>query len=70
MNWEYYNDHYSIPAFEASWAAGHVPETRSVEDVIRIQLPGEFAVLGDSLGRVTKARQSLRVQPQSVAGLG
>jgi len=31
MNWEYYNDRYSIPAFEASWAAGRYLNSRGIK---------------------------------------
>ena len=31
MNWEYYNDRYSIPAFEASWAAGRYLNSRGLK---------------------------------------
>ena len=26
MDWEYYNDRYSIPEFEAAWAAGSLSQ--------------------------------------------
>jgi O-glycosyl hydrolase len=31
MNWEYYNDRYSIPTFEASWAAGRYLNSRGIK---------------------------------------
>src|SRR5436309_15242624 len=30
MNWEYYNDRYSMPAFEASWAAARYLNSRGI----------------------------------------
>jgi hypothetical protein len=36
MNWEYYNDRYSIPAFEASWAAGRYLNSRGIKPFLAL----------------------------------
>jgi O-glycosyl hydrolase len=36
MNWEYYNDRYSIPAFEASWAAGRYLNSRGIQPFLAL----------------------------------
>src|SRR2546427_3670734 len=36
MNWEYYNDRYSIPAFEAAWAAGRYLNSRGLKPFIAL----------------------------------
>jgi O-glycosyl hydrolase len=36
MNWEYYNDRYSIPAFEASWAAARFLNSRGVQPFLAL----------------------------------
>ncbi len=36
MNWEYYNDRYSIPQFEASWAAGRYLNSRGIRPFLAL----------------------------------
>jgi len=36
MNWEYYNDRYSMPAFEASWAAARYLNTRGIQPFLAL----------------------------------
>ena len=36
MNWEYYNDRYSIPAFEASWAAARYLNSRGIRPFLTL----------------------------------
>src|SRR5712692_8871674 len=36
MNWEYYNDRYSIPAFEASWAAARYLNSRGIRPLMAL----------------------------------
>lgn len=36
MNWEYYNDRYSIPAFEASWAAARYLNSRGIRPYLTL----------------------------------
>src|SRR5690348_11072706 len=36
MNWEYYNDRYSIPAFEASWAAARYLNARGIRPFLTL----------------------------------
>jgi O-glycosyl hydrolase len=36
MNWEYYNDRYSIPAFEASWAAARYLNSRGIRPILAL----------------------------------
>jgi len=36
MNWEYYNDRYSIPTFEASWAAGRYLNSRGIRPLLAL----------------------------------
>ncbi len=36
MNWEYYNDRYSIPAFEAAWAAGRYLNSRGIRPFLTL----------------------------------
>jgi len=36
MNWEYYNDRYSIPTFEASWAAARYLNSRGVRPFLTL----------------------------------
>lgn len=36
MNWEYYNDRYSIPAFEASWAAARYLNSRGLRPFLTL----------------------------------
>ena len=36
MNWEYYNDRYSIPAFEASWAAARYLNSRGIRPLLAL----------------------------------
>jgi len=36
MNWEYYNDRYSIPTFEASWAAARYLNTRGIRPILAL----------------------------------
>src|SRR5204862_4591328 len=36
MNWEYYNDRYSIPAFEAAWPAGRYLNSRGLKPFIAL----------------------------------
>src|SRR3989442_532165 len=36
MNWEYYNDRYSIPTFEASWAAARYLNSRGVRPLLAL----------------------------------
>ncbi len=36
MNWEYYNDRYSIPSFEASWAAARYLNSRGIRPLMAL----------------------------------
>ena len=36
MNWEYYNDRYSIPTFEASWAAARYLNSRGIKPFLAL----------------------------------
>jgi O-glycosyl hydrolase len=36
MNWEYYNDRYSIPTFEASWAAARYLNSRGIRPLLAL----------------------------------
>ena len=36
MNWEYYNDRYSMPAFEASWAAARYLNAHGIQPVLAL----------------------------------
>jgi O-glycosyl hydrolase len=36
MNWEYYNDRYSIPTFEAAWAAARYLNSRSIRPFLTL----------------------------------
>ena len=36
MNWEYYNDRYSMPTFEASWAAGRYLNSRGIRPLLAL----------------------------------
>src|SRR5262245_49784935 len=36
MNWEYYNDRYSIPTFEAAWAAGRYLNSRGIRPYLTL----------------------------------
>ncbi len=36
MNWEYYNDRYSIPTFEAAWAAGRYLNSRGIRPFLAL----------------------------------
>ncbi len=36
MNWDYYNDRYSIPTFEASWAAARYLNSRGIRPVLAL----------------------------------
>ena len=36
MNWEYYNDRYSTPAFEASWAAARYLNSKGIEPFLAL----------------------------------
>src|SRR5437868_3428165 len=36
MNWEYYNDRYSIPTFEASWAAARYLNSRGIRPFLAL----------------------------------
>lgn len=36
INWEYYNDRYSIPTFEASWAAARYLNSRGIEPFLAL----------------------------------
>jgi hypothetical protein len=36
MNWEYYNDRYSIPTFEASWAAARYLNSRGIQPFLTL----------------------------------
>jgi O-glycosyl hydrolase len=36
MNWEYYNDRYSIPTFEASWAAARYLNSRGIQPFLAL----------------------------------
>jgi hypothetical protein len=43
MNWEYYNDRYSMPAFEASWAAARYLNSRGIRPYLTLSgLPPEW----------------------------
>ncbi len=47
MNWEYYNDRYSTPTFEASWAAGRYLNSRGIKPVLALSgVPPDWMVEG------------------------
>lgn len=48
MNWEYYNDRYSTPTFEASWAAGRYLNSRGIKPLLALSgVPPDWMVEGE-----------------------
>ena len=51
MNWEYYNNRYSSPVFEASWTALRYLNSRGVRPVIALMGPAPAWMLDDKASR-------------------
>jgi O-glycosyl hydrolase len=66
MNWEYYNDRYSTPIFEASWNAMRYLNSRGIRPVIALMGPVPEWMLDDKPGAPPKhkvCQEKSRIAP-------
>ena len=67
MNWEYYNDRYSMPAFEASWAAARYLNSRGIQPYLTLSgLPPEWMLDNKEPPRHKVCRSQAPMKPDQL----